>query len=85
MVAYSVNITPKIIVITGDDMSTSENKLDEIDRKLDVLILLLASNVGAGLSLVERAPRCESLRGGRRGRGKEEGSETTNAVNVWRG
>lgn len=37
-------------------MASDEATLANIDRKLDILIRLLASSVGNGLSLVERAP-----------------------------
>lgn len=37
-------------------MGTDDRALGEIDRKLDILIRLVATRVGEGLGLAERAP-----------------------------
>lgn len=37
-------------------MAARETTLDEIGNKLDIVILLLASSLGQGQSLAERAP-----------------------------
>ena len=37
-------------------MATEDHKLKEVERKLDILIRLVASTVGTGLSVGERAP-----------------------------
>lgn len=37
-------------------MPSDEVRLKDIDTKLDILIRLLASTIGSGLSLAERAP-----------------------------
>ena len=54
---YIVNlITATREQVTESVMASEDHKLQQLERKLDTLIRLVASTVGVGLSIGERAP-----------------------------